>query len=435
MGGADVFASMLGVRRSLDQYRTCVGGQSVEEIAELAKPLRGSRILQLSAMPSRPGVSDTLDSLTSLLRLVGIAAEWRIVPSKPHQIEVYRALNLALSGHFVQWTPQMHATWLNCEGDPSVVLSQSQDYDFIVVHDAELVGMVKAASWIRNTGSARWIWHCHSDSSKAQPDIRDLLSIYARQYHRRISCGQEQRAGFSAHFRFTVPPSIDPLSPRNIDLSPTFVEMVLRQHGLDPQRPIVLYVLRDRQDLSVTSRIVDGFLLAKQQVPGLQLLALVKGEANDRLTHTQYHDLGSKLGDCRDARLVAVANGVGNIEINAFQRAAAVVLEWSDLAEIATDILEPMWKARPVIVGAATAGGLGAEDGRIVCVAHSAQECGDRIVSLIESPSTANAIGQGAREHVRKKFLITRLLYAYLTLLRDLANQEVATTVRAARMN
>ena len=134
MGGADVFASMLGVRRSLDQYRTCVGGQSVEEIAELAKPLRGSRILQLSAMPSRPGVSDTLDSLTSLLRLVGIAAEWRIVPSKPHQIEVYRALNLALSGHFVQWTPQMHMTWLS--HDAALADFLSQDYEFVVVHDA-----------------------------------------------------------------------------------------------------------------------------------------------------------------------------------------------------------------------------------------------------------------------------------------------------------
>ncbi|MBI2955060.1 MAG: hypothetical protein HYY30_12145 [Chloroflexi bacterium] len=423
-------ASMLGMRKSLDEYRTCAGAGSIEEIAELAQHLRGSRILHLSAVPSRPQLFDALNALTPLLQAVGIITEWRTVISKPHQIEVNKALNLALDGHFVQWTPKMHATWLNYR---SVAISP--DYDFVVVHDVGLLGMVEAASWISSMGRTRWVWHCHSDLSRAQPDIRDLLAFYARQYHRRIVCGQEQRTELSEDFHITVPPAIDPLSPRNSELSPTFVEMVLRQHGLNPRRPVVLYVLRDRRDLSVTSHIVDGFLLAKQQVPELQFLALVKGEGNDFLTHTHYHHLSGKLNGCRDVRLVSVANGVGNMEINAFQRAAAVVLESNDVGEIATDVLEAMWKARPIVIGAAAASRLGGEDGKNVCVAHSAQEFGHKIVGLIESPSMAKAIGQGAREYVREKFLITRLLHAYLTLLGDLADQEVTTTVRAPSMN
>ncbi|MBI4320105.1 MAG: hypothetical protein HY675_16565 [Chloroflexi bacterium] len=415
-------ASMLGTRRSLDEYRGCVGGEQIEEIAALAKPLRGCRMLHVSALPSRSQLIDAVNALVPLLRAVGIVAEWRTIPSKLHQVEVNRTMNHALDGHFVRWTPRMHANWLDYQAIPAGAFSGG--YDFVVIHGAELAGTVDTTPRVGEAAGARWIWHCHADLSKVQPDIWDLLSIYVRQYDRTIMCSYDEGAGFSDRCYATVSPNIDPLSPRNCELPRTFVEMVLRQHRLDPERPIALYVLRNGEDPSVTSCNVDGFLMAKERVQGLQLIVLVQGEENDQLAHTHFRHLVGKLGDCPDARLIPVANGVGNVEINALQRAAAVVLEWSDGAELATGALEAMWKARPLVVGVAAAGRLGVEDGRNVCVAHSAEECGDRIASLIESPLKAQAIGKGASEYVRERFLITEVLVAYLTLLRELARQQ-----------
>lgn len=423
-------ASMLGMRRSLSEYSGYVGEGLIEEITRLAWSLEGSRILHLNVVPSRPHVSDTLNALIPLLRDVGIVSDWRTVPTGPRHIELNRALNLALDGHFVPLTARMHSSWLSRQTALADLLSRQ--HDFVVVHGPELVGIVEVAAANGKVGSAGWIWHCHSDLTHAQPDIRDLLMLYARQYHRTIICTHEQGDDRPTGLHSTVPPTIDPLSPRNCDLSKRSIEVVLKQHGLDPQRPFVLHALHDGRDLGSTSRVADGFLLAKRQVPGLQLLALVKGEENDQRTMAHYCHLVGKLGSHNDMRLVAVSSGIGNVEINAFQRACVALLESSYHEAPATDVLEAMWKGRPIVVGAAAAGRLGAKDGRNVCVADSAEEYGNRIVSLIESPEMAQAIGTAAKKYVREKFLITSLLHAYLILLRDLGQQKVEPTVGTA---
>ncbi len=414
--------------RSLKEYRTSVGHQSVADIASLAKPLRGTRILHLSTTPSRAELSSTLSTLTSLLQDVGLKAEWRVIRTKPQQITANETLQRALSGHFVRWTPELAELWHDHSDD--ILGIPVKDYDFIVVHDAELAGIIGGASCLDRAKRVRWIWHCHSDVSKTQPDVWNFLMRHTLQYDRRIVSSLEQAPSGSHNSYYTIPPNVDPLNLRNRDLPSKFIDSMLKHYELDPSRPMILSVLGDAPDLHDISRIIDGFLLAKDQVPELQLLALVSGKPDDQQASRYSEFVEHKVGYGRDIHLAPVPDGIGNISINVFQRTAIAVIESSQDEELTPTVLEAMWKGRPVIVGDVTAARLGIEHGRNGCIARSAKEIGHQIIRLVESRVIGKTIGQAAREQVRGNFLITKLLDVYLTMMQEMANRESASQSR-----
>jgi trehalose synthase len=59
------------------------------------------------------------------------------------------------------------------------------------------------------------------------------------------------------------------------------------------------------------------------------------------------------------------------------------------------------------------------------------EECADRVLSLLRSPSLADEMGRAGRERVRDNFLVTRNLRDYLHILRTLAGLEPAIEGRA----
>ena len=61
-------------QRSIADYTHLVGRALVEEIKELAEPLRGERVLHLSATAMGGGVSEILYALVPLMRDVGLDA-------------------------------------------------------------------------------------------------------------------------------------------------------------------------------------------------------------------------------------------------------------------------------------------------------------------------------------------------------------------------
>ncbi len=52
---------------------------------------------------------------------------------------------------------------------------------------------------------------------------------------------------------------------------------------------------------------------------------------------------------------------------------------------------------------------------------RSVPECADRIVEALQDPAAAQALGESARELVRKRFLITRHASDYLRVLASVA--------------
>ena len=75
---------------------------------------------------------------------------------------------------------------------------------------------------------------------------------------------------------------------------------------------------------------------------------------------------------------------------------------------------EGMWKGKPVIGG--NVGGIRLQivDGESGYLVDSAEEAGNRMAQLLDSPDLRAAIGAAAQDRVRQRFLIPRLLHDYL---------------------
>ena len=115
--------------------------------------------------------------------------------------------------------------------------------------------------------------------------------------------------------------------------------------------------------------------------------------------------------------------GIGNVEVNAFQRAARVVVQNSTREGFGLTVSEALWKGRPVVAG--NVGGIPLQIiyGKTGYLVNTVPECANRITYLLQNPHVAARMGNIGREHVRQNFLMTRYLRDYLKVLNRLAGQ------------
>jgi trehalose synthase len=128
--------------------------------------------------------------------------------------------------------------------------------------------------------------------------------------------------------------------------------------------------------------------------------------------------------DYSDAHIMRGVSEVGNVEVNAFQRASAVVLQKGLRRGFGIWISDAQWKERPVV--AARHGAIEQQviDGETGFLAATTDEFIDRVNDLLRQPELARRIGAAAHQHVADHFLITRFLADELRLLSSLAGGE-----------
>lgn len=133
-----------------------------------------------------------------------------------------------------------------------------------------------------------------------------------------------------------------------------------------------------------------------------------------------------------DIHLFTNFTGVGNIEVNAFQRLSDVVLQKSIREGFGLVVSETLWKGTPVVAGRAGGIPLQLEDGRSGgFLIDSIEGCAARVLSLLGDRDLAVDLGARGRELVRRRFLLPRLiaddLRLYDSLLRSRESQPTAS--------
>ena len=128
-----------------------------------------------------------------------------------------------------------------------------------------------------------------------------------------------------------------------------------------------------------------------------------------------------RAGEDYDIHVLSNLHGVGNVEVNAFQR-SDVLVQKSIREGFGLVVTEALWKARPMVAG--DAGGIRMQviDGETGYLATSNQDYADRVLELLGDQETARRLGKAGREHVRKNFLITRYLRDYLKMFNRFAH-------------
>ena len=401
--------------KKLSAYRPIVGDEVIEELRSLAAPLKGARILHVNATAFGGGVAEILYTLVPLMQDVGLDVQWQVISGEAEFFNVTKAIHNGLQGMDVPFTEEMRRIYerynrLNAE-------SFEGDYDIVVVHDPQPAALLR---YTGGKGGKAWVWRCHIDTSTPNPAFWEFLLDLIRPYDAHVFTIREfVGAGLNPRRLAIIPPSIDPLSAKNAPLDGAEVEATVSGFGVDPGRPLLLQVSRFdpwKDPLGV----IDAYRLVKREFPDVQL-ALVGSMASDDPEGWFYYDRTLRhAGEDFDVFVLHNFHGVGAREVNAFQRAADVVIQKSTREGFGLVVTEALWKGKPVVGGKAGGIPLQVIDGETGFLVESVEECARRALHLLRNPEEAKRMGERAREHVRKHFLITRHLRDYLELFREL---------------
>lgn len=399
---------------SLADYRPAAGERACRELTDMARQLRGLRVLHLSALGEGTRTATLLRGLVPLMNAVGVAAEWQVVPVGDECKGACDALYRALARGHKTWTPGAHAGWLRF-ADASASMFD-RDFDFVVVHDPQILALLSAkAARDRARPAGHWIWHCHLDLSGVQPEAWGALRPHLMTFDAAIYSAHEYvRSDAGIRRVVVIPQVLDPISMRNQVLEAEQVERTLRRYALDPRRPLLCFVGPMIPETDPIG-LLDAFALARPQLPSVNLALVADTLGTDKESRA-YLSLVAERARQDEVRLLSQRNGVGDGEINALQRAATVAVQRASRRGQSPGVLEAMWKSRPVVAGRNGGLGLQVSDGKTGYLADSNGEFGLRLVDLLRDGAKANALGVAGHERVRRNMLITRCLRDYLAL-------------------
>jgi trehalose synthase len=398
--------------KSLADYTHLVGRPLVKEIRDLAEPLQGLRVLHVSATAFGGGVSEILYTLIPLMNDVGIGAEWQVMLGREEFYNATKRLHNALQGNpeslsEEEWEVYYRYNEINAS-------EIAGDWDVIIIHDPQPAGIKRLVPDKAST----WVWRCHIDLSEPNPEaierIVPLLSEYDASVWHVPAYVPASMDGASGGV-YICPPAIDPLSPKNMALSPEDAAFVCDQFGIDVDRPLMCQVSRF-DPWKDPIGVIDAYRLVKQDMPEVQL-ALIGSMATDDPEGWEFFNstMAHADGDL-DVHILNNFNNVGAIEVNAFQSQADVVIQKSTREGFGLTVSEALWKGRPFIGGNVGGIPLQVQDGQTGFLVSSPEECADRSLRILREPDLGKQLGRTGKEHVRAHFLTPRLLRDWLRL-------------------
>ena len=389
----------------IEDYRRVAPPGVVDIVLTLAERVRGRRFLHLSGGRFGSGPAEILQTLVPMMSDLGIDAAWDITGGDPGFYATAATLQAALRGSERVLTDEAldHFVEMNRVNAKKLTL----DADLTLVHDVQPATLIEHRS-----PRGRWVWACHFDASRPQRRAWTFFRPFVNRYDAAVFAlpSFTRRLGVP---KYVIHPSIDPLSEKNRELAPREVSTVLRALSIPQDKPLLLQI--------------GAFTAAEDPLGVVNAYRMVKKHHDVRLvlagTSAGEPDSVEILSELRETAhgdadvLIRELPPDASLQINALQRAAAIVLQKSVRESFGLGAAEAMWKGKPVIGG--FVGGLPQQivydvTGYLV---SSVEGAAFRLRHLLNAPELIARMGAAGREHVRRSFLITRQLVDHMALL------------------
>jgi trehalose synthase len=400
----------------LAAYEVHTGADVISHLRQLAAPLQGLKVVHVNSTRVGGGVAEILEKLVPLMRELGLDASWEVISGSEEFFICTKQMHNALQGNRVDIAPALLAAYEDTNARNAEQLRPLLEAaDIVFIHDPQPAPLLGYCPARRGT----WIWRCHIDASHPYRPVWQYLRRHLAGYHASIF-SLPDFAQPLPHPAYIVPPSIDALSEKNIELETADIAAVRERFGLDPRRPLVLQVSRfDRFKDPVG--VIHAHQLAKRFLPALQLV-LAGGSASDDPEGALMLQEVENAAAADDSIHVLLLPPDAHRTINALQRAADVVLQKSTREGFGLTVTEAMWKGKAVIGGDTGGIRLQVVNFHTGFLVNTPEGAALRIRYLLHQREQLAEMGNKAREFVRENFLLTRQLREYLTLMLALRN-------------
>jgi trehalose synthase len=458
-----------------DRIEAAVGSErmrKLEEHAESARRLFNGRVIwNINSTARGGGVAEMLQPLIGYARGLGVDVRWVVVEGDPEFFAVTKRIHNHLHGHPGDGGPLGDHERNRYEDTLSRNMQELAGVirpgDIAVCHDPQTAGLIPELK----KKDVLTVWRCHVGHDHPNEYVHrtwDFLLPYVSQADRYVFTRKtfipKQLDNGNA---VIVPPSIDPLSPKNQPMKPEVARSILTFTGLLEGRDLEADPVFEREDGSKSRVVHCADVIHLGRAPAPERRMVVQVSRWDRLKDPIGVLEGFADYLARDsASLVLAGPNVSAVAddpeggamldqvfvawrelphevrkhihivclpmtdreenaaiVNALQRHATVIVQKSLFEGFGLTVTEAMWKGRPVIASAV--GGIqdqivDGEHGLLVKDPADLHEFAHLVQRLLDDDDLARKLGENARARVEEQFLFTRHLFQYFELLRDM---------------
>jgi trehalose synthase len=470
--------------RSPDELARVLGLERLQQLtgsdaAAMRDALKGRSVINVNSTPAGGGVAEMLQVLLPLARGLGVDARWLVIEGDEQFFAITKRLHHQLHGSpgdgaglndddARHYRAVMQRNW---EAMSSNVIPG----DAVVLHDPQTAGLAEHLSAV----GVPVVWRCHVGidgvnqwTEEAWNFLRQFLDGYADRY----VFTRRPYAPFwiDGDLLTVIHPSIDPLAPKNVELSPDTARDILAYVGiLDGSRPDPVPFTRSDGTPGRVERFAD--ISRTGPPPGAESPLIVQVSRWDPLKDMAGVMRGfvDHVLDGSDAHLVlagpvvtAVADdpeaadvldaawklwrGLRHhqrsrvqlvclpmsdpdenaIIVNALQRHAAVIAQKSLAEGFGLTVTEAMYKGTPVVASAV--GGIidqidDGVSGLLVRNPLDLAEFGESVTRLLDDPDLARRLGVAGRDRAIDRFLPDTSLRLWQALLVNLLQERLGS--------
>lgn len=386
---------------SVEDYEPLIGTKAVERICRKAESLRDIHIVNISSTYYGGGVAELLSSLTLLMNKAGIRTGWRVIQGRPDFFSVTKKMHNALQGGAINLTELKSRIYEEVAYENAVRVHL--DHDIVIVHDPQPLPMV-----CHHRKKSPWIWRCHADLSDPNPELWAYIAPFVDRYDAVVMSLPEYAQNLKTPQRFIMP-AINPFSTANKELTEDEIEDRIARYGIPTDLPLIVQISRFDK-WKDPQGVIEAFRRARKQVDCT--LVLLGNVATD---DPEGQEVFEAICECAEER-IHVLSVQDSALVNALQRCATVVLQKSIREGFGLTVAEAMWKGTPVIGG--RVGGIKhqIEDGETGFLVDNVEQAAERIVQVVRDENLRRRVGHRARESVRQRFLMARLMEDWLNL-------------------
>ncbi len=387
---------------TVEDYEPLIGGEAVARILGKADQLHDLHVVNVSSTYYGGGVAEILSSLTLLMNGAGIKAGWRVIQGRPDFFSITKKMHNALQGAEINLSELKKSIYEEVVFENATRMHL--DHDLVIVHDPQPLPLIE---FFRK--KSPWVWRCHIDLSEPNRELWAYLAPFIERYDAVVLSLPEYAQKLTPPQRFIMP-AIDPFSTTNRELSEAEIDDRLEHYGIPTDLPLIVQVSRFDK-WKDPQGVIEAFNIARKEIDAT--LVLVGNVATD---DPEGQAVFESLCRCAGER-IRILSVQDSALVNALQRRAAVVLQKSLREGFGLTVTEAMWKGTPVIGG--RVGGIRhqIEDGVNGLLVETIEQAAQRIVQLLKDRGLRERLGKKAKETVRKRFLMTRLMEEWLDLI------------------
>ncbi|MEK6599497.1 MAG: glycosyltransferase [Deltaproteobacteria bacterium] len=393
-------------KAKIQDYVPIVGRSTIEELRALAERLSGKVIQNINSTFIGGGVAEILTRMVPLLNQLGVDARWTTIKGSEGFFDVTKKFHNALHGRKEHISSEDFSLFLEVSNKNIEELRFQGD--IIFVHDPQPIALIAKKKEL----GEKWIWRCHIDVSNSDKKVWEFLRNFIIEYDAAVFSAPNFAQQLPIP-QFMISPSIDPLSDKNKELPSEIIDSVLSKYGLDKDKPIIAQISRFDY-LKDPIGVIQAFEMVRKSIDCQLILA--GGTATDDPESVKVlQEVKDRASHNPDIHILLIPPE-SDIEINALQRAAAIILQKSIKEGFGLTITEALWKGKPVVASAVGGIPLQVKNKFTGLLCYSVEGAAYAIKRLLSNPEYAIWLGKNAQEHVRQNFLITRHLKDYLLL-------------------